>query len=194
MSFLRRAVMIVLIGAALLPEASRYAAERGLYRATAGLQLLIAKPNDVSDPDRILAWIRSTALDASAALPGDWRPVNLAGSTYLLANRAGQALEVYRRALDLGERPEIDFNLGRAYANLGRRERAVAALLRAGWVSPRLLSGLPTEVRGALLSEIDRLEGRLLTGGLAAPPPLPLDVTGSLRPEEPPHTVPEHAR
>jgi tetratricopeptide (TPR) repeat protein len=180
-SVLRRAVLIVVIVAALLPEASRYAAERRLYRATAALQLLIAKPQGVPDPDGVLAWIASTALDASAALPGDWRPVNLAGSAYLVANQAGRALDTYRQALELGERPEIDFNLGRASMNLGRRESATTALLRAGWVSPATLSGLPREVRGALLSEIDRLEKRLLAGRLEAPPPLPLEVGGTAR-------------
>ena len=41
---------------------------------------------------------------------------------------AARAIEAYRSALALGERAELDLNLGRAYERLGREEDARAAL------------------------------------------------------------------
>ena len=178
MRSLPAAVLILAMAAALLPEGPRYAAEHRLHRATATFQSLVAGPHAVPDLDRALAQIGSTALGAAPALPGDWRPINLAGSAFLLAHRPDRALDTYGKALELGERPELDLNLGRAYASLGRRERAVSAFLRAGWVSPAVLEGLPKEVREPLWLEIGRLEQRLVTGRLPGPPPLPLEGLG----------------
>ena len=84
-----------------------------------------------------------------------------------------RALEYYRAALATGERAEIDLNLGRAYGLARNRENAVAAFLRAGWISPEILAALAESVRKPLLAEVARLEKELRAGRLAAPPPLP---------------------
>jgi len=164
-------ILAVLIVAALVPELSRYAAERRLYQASAILRSVFARPHELANSGGVVAWAASTASAVAADLPGDWRPLNLAGSAWLLARRADLALDRYREALALGERPEIDANVGRAYASLGRHDRAAAAFLRAGWISPAVLSSLPRPSRDALRSELAALEQKLLTGRLGAPPP-----------------------
>ena len=84
-----------------------------------------------------------------------------------------RALEYYRAALATGERAEIDLNLGRAYGLARSRESAMAAFLRAGWISPEILGALAEPVREPVLAEIARLERELRAGRLSAPPPLP---------------------
>ena len=118
---------------------------------------------------------RSVAAD----LPGDWRPLNLAGAALLLGRQPEQALERYREALKLGERPEIDVNVGRAYASLGRDDHAMAAFLRAGWVSPAVLAWLPNATGEALRPALSALEQQLVEGRLSAPPALPPDLTSA---------------
>jgi len=166
-------ILPVLIVAALVPELSRYAAERRLYQASAILRSVFARPHELANSGGVVAWVASTASAVAPDLPGDWRPLNLAGSAWLLARQADRALDKYREALALGERPEIDANVGRAYASLGRHDRAAAAFLRAGWISPAVLSSLPSAPRDALRSELAALEQKLLTGRLGAPPPVP---------------------
>ena len=79
---------------------------------------------------------------------------------------------LYRRALSIGERAEIDLNLGRAYALAGNQQAASTAVLRAAWVNPALVSALPEQVqtplRAALAKDAQRLSHRL-----SAAPPLP---------------------
>ena len=157
----------------LWPELARYGAERRLRAATDGFRLLLEKPRGLSDPGGELASVASRALEATGALAGDPRPWVLAGSASLLARQPDRALELYRAALATGERAEIDLNLGRAYAALGRRESAGAAVLRAVWVSPALLDSLPVEASGTLRASLSRLEDALAAGHLAEPPPLP---------------------
>jgi len=166
-----RLALALLIAAAVVPEVSRYAAERQLYEASSLVRSLFARPHAVVNPAGALAWAASRATSIARDLPGDWRPLNLAGSAWLLARQPEQALARYREALALGERPEIEVNVGRAYASLGRGDRATAAFLRAGWVSPAVLASLPTPTRDALRSELRELEQKLTTGRLAAPPP-----------------------
>lgn len=168
-----RVVVSLLIVAALVPELSRYAAERRLYQASAILRSAFARPRALPNAGGAVAWAASTAVAAAADLPGDWRPLNLAGSAWLLARQAERALDRYREALTLGERPEIDVNVGRAYASLGRHDRAAAAFLRAGWISPAVLSGLPIASRDAVRFEMATLEQKLKTGRLGAPPAPP---------------------
>lgn len=169
-----RVVLSLLLVAALVPELSRYAAERRLYQASAVLRSVFARPRALPDAGGAVAWVASTASAVAADLPGDWRPLNLAGSAWLLARQPDQALDRYRSALTLGERPEIGLNVGRAYASLGRHDRAAAAFLRAGWISPAVLASLPSASRDALRSELAALEQKLVTGRLGAPPaPVP---------------------
>ena len=173
MRVLSAAMSVLILTVAVAPELSRYAAERRLYRATAVLRLFFARPHEIPNSAHALQWAASTAAEASAGLPGDWRPLNTAGSALLFARRPEAALEKYRQALALGERPEVDVNVGRVYATLGRAEQAMAALLRAGWISPSLFDGLPPPAKAALRSQLDDFERRLRNGTLAAPPPKP---------------------
>jgi hypothetical protein len=99
----------------------------------------------------------------------------IAGSAFLVTGQAEPAIESYREAFATGERAEIDLNLGRAYALARRRESSDAALLRAGWISPEILSSLSPEVRDPLLRRIRELSRELAEGRLAGPPPLPAD-------------------
>lgn len=168
-----RLALALVILAAMVPEVSRYAAERRLYHASTVLRSVFAKPRAMANPGAAVAWAASVAGDAAGDLPGDWRPLNLAGSALLLSRQPDRALEKYREALALGERPEIDLNVGRAYASLGRNDQATAAFLRAGWVSPGVLASLPPSIGAALRSELSRLEQELTSGRLAAPPALP---------------------
>jgi tetratricopeptide (TPR) repeat protein len=168
-----RLALALIILAALTPELFRYAAERRLYQASTVVRLVFAGHPAIANPGGALEWATSVAGDAAGSLPGDWRPLNLAGSALLLARQPDRALERYREALALGERPEIDVNVGRAYASLGRHDEATAAFLRAGWVSPAVLASLPASTRDALQSELRRLERELTSGRLAAPPALP---------------------
>ena len=168
-----RVAISLLIVVALLPEFPRYAAERRLYQVSAVLQAVFTRPREVPDPGRVVAWAASTAVGASDSLPGDWRPLNLAGSAWLLARRPEEALDRYREALVLGERPEIVVNLGRAYASLGRDDQATAAFVRAAWVSPGVMATLPRTSQAAVRREVDALERSLASGRLAAPPVLP---------------------
>jgi tetratricopeptide (TPR) repeat protein len=169
---LRLAFALVIL-AALTPELFRYAAERRLYRASTVVRLVFVRHPMIANPGGAVAWAASVAADAAGSLPGDWRPLNLAGSALLLADQPDRALERYREALALGERPEIDVNVGRAYTSLGRNDQATAAFLRAGWVSPAVLASLPASTRAALQPELRRLEQELTSGRLATPPALP---------------------
>jgi hypothetical protein len=164
----------VLCAALALPELSRYAAERRVGRATTEFRELLEAPRDAETTRRILA-AAEVALSATRALPADARPWMVAASSFLLTGTPQRALEFYRDGFATGERSEIDLNLGRAYAALGRADSAAAAQLRAGWISPEILGALPEPQRAPLLAEIARLEEELRRGRLEAPPPLPPD-------------------
>lgn len=152
---------------------SRYRAERQLGVATPALQLLLARPGEVPDPQGALHRITRLALSAAEGLPGDSRPWILAGSARLVAGESEQALEFYRKALALGERAETDLNMGRAFEALGQTEKVHAAFLRAVWISPALLPALLPDVQEPLKAELQRLDAALRAGILKEPPPLP---------------------
>ena len=110
---------------------------------------------------------------AAEGLPNDSRPLILAGSARLVERRPAEALALYRRAPAIGERGEIDLNLGHAYELAGNRQAASAAVLRAVWVSPALISALPEQVQTPLKAALAENARRLGSRRLAAPPPLP---------------------
>jgi len=58
---------------------------------------------------------------------------------------------------------------------LGRRDNADRAFVRAGWISPEILSSLPDEPREKAAAEIQRRTRDLYGGRLTEPPPLPSD-------------------
>jgi O-antigen ligase len=159
---------------ALAPEIARYRAERILRPAADSLRFLVSHPGDVSDPRAALDHIQEIALSAAPGLPGDSRPLVLAGSCRLVGADTARAIEFYRKALDLGERAEIDLNLGRAYEAGGETEKAAAAFLRAIWISPALFPALLPDLQPALRERSSEMEKLLRNGSLSAPPPLPL--------------------
>jgi tetratricopeptide (TPR) repeat protein len=169
----RGALLGALLVAALWPERSRYHAERELRAATDALRYVLTHPGDFPDPAGALDRIALVAAAAQAPLPGDPRPVVLEGSARLIQGEAQRALEIYRRALSLGERAETDLNLARAYERLGREPEARATFLRAAWVSPVLLRAMLPDVAATAAAEMARLDKELKAGKLSASPPLP---------------------
>jgi len=163
-----------LLAALAWPELSRYSAERRLGDATNAFRALLERASD-PDTGRNLIVVGQAGLAVAGALPGDPRPWILGGSSFLVTNQPQPALETYREAFATGERSEIDLNLGRAYAMLGRRENAERAFVRAGWVSPEILDSLPEAMRDKAAAEVKRLTRDLYGGRLTEPPPLPAD-------------------
>src|SRR5262245_10107748 len=146
-----RVVLLVLILLALVPEYGRYSAERLLYRTSSAIRsALFARTREATGRTAMLVEAASQARGAAGALPGDWRPLTVAGAALRLGGQPDQAIETYREALRLGERPEVVLNLGRAYASSGRTDSARTAYLRAAWVSPPVLSGLTKATQDAL--------------------------------------------
>jgi O-antigen ligase len=158
---------------ALAPELPRYRAERLLRPATDALRYLVTHPGEVSDSAGALGRIEQLALSAASGLPGDSRPWILAGSSRLAAGNSDRALDFYRTAFGLGERAEIDLNIGRALESRGEPEKAMAAYLRAVWIAPALIPALLPDVQAPLRAEYSRLLAELRSGRLRAPPPPP---------------------
>jgi tetratricopeptide (TPR) repeat protein len=173
MRILRGLLLAGALAWSLAPELPRYRAERMLRPATDALRYLVSHPGEVSDPRSALDRIEQIALSAAPGLPGDSRPLVLAGSCRLVGADTAGALEFYRRALALGERAEIDLNVGRAYEASGETEKAAAAFLRALWISPALTPALLPDVKSAALEQDNRLEAQLRAGRLKQPPQLP---------------------
>ena len=173
MRFLRGLLLAGALAWAFAPELPRYRAERILHSASDALRYLITHPADVADPRGALERIEHAALSAAAGLPADSRPWILAGSSRLVASNADGALELYRTALRLGERAEIDLNMGRAWETRGDSQKAMAAWLRAVWIAPALFPALLPDVQASLRTEYDRRLGDLQAGRLTAPPPMP---------------------
>jgi tetratricopeptide (TPR) repeat protein len=170
-------ILLTLAAAALLaravaPELSRYAAERRVGLTTSAFRSLVERAREPESAADLLR-VGEAARQAAAALPGDPRPLMVAGAVSLVTRQPDRALETYRDAFATGERAEIDLNLGRAYALAGRREESDAAFLRAGWISPEILSSLTPEVADPIRARVGALARDLAEGRLAAPPPLP---------------------
>jgi tetratricopeptide (TPR) repeat protein len=155
------------------PEARRYPAERQLSSANSAFELVLDRPSEVENAREVLPRIAERASAAARALPGDSRGSVLAGSCHLVAGDSDRALVFYRRALAAGERAEIDLNVGRAQALLGRTEAAQRAFVRSVWISPALLRAVPPGFVGPVSAEIARLEAELRAGRLRQPPPIP---------------------
>jgi hypothetical protein len=167
------ALATIALAAALVPEVRRYAGERQLRRLTSIMRTVLLQPAAVPQAARVLDAVAANALALEGALPGDARPLVLAGSARLVARRGEEALTLYRRAFAAGERAEIDLNLARAHAILGQETPARAALVRALWVSPALRGALPRRDRAGVERELKIALRDLRHGRLATPPPLP---------------------
>ena len=168
-----RLALVAVLAAALWPEIPRYSAERKLRAAQGALRFVLTRTSEVTDPPAALARVADTALEASGALPGDARPLVLAGAARRAAGDRDRAFELFRSALATGERAEIDLGLGRASEDLGRMDDSRAWFVRGGWVSPPLLATLLPDIVGPIREEVARLEAELKAGKLKAPPPIP---------------------
>jgi cytochrome c-type biogenesis protein CcmH/NrfG len=170
---LRGLVLAAVLAALIAPEFRAYRAERLLRLGTEALRQLLAHPSEVADPSGALSRIEQIALSAASSLPGDPRPWLLAGGTRLVGGEPDKAILFYRHAIELGERAEIDINLGRAYEARGDTPKSRAAFLRGIWISPPLIDSLLPDVAAEIAPEIKKREELLGAGKLAAPPPLP---------------------
>jgi cytochrome c-type biogenesis protein CcmH/NrfG len=164
----------VLLAALAWPELSRYRAERRLGDATNAFRELLDRATD-PETGRNLLVVGEAALAVTPQLPGDPRPWILGASSYLVTSQPQPALEAYREAFKTGERAEIDLNLGRVYAMLGRRDNAERAFVRAGWISPEILASVPDAAREKASAEVQKLTRDLYGGRMTEPPPLPSD-------------------
>jgi tetratricopeptide (TPR) repeat protein len=165
-------MLSLLLTLALVPEFGRYAGERHLYRATAVFRLMLQER--AAENRSTLFEVAASSADAAAnGMPGDSRPLILAGSLRLFARQPAEALAFYQKAFRLGERPEIDLNLGRAYEMLGDHPSASMAILRAAWVSPAIIGELPENLKAPVQAAIAQDETWLREHRLDAPPSLP---------------------
>ncbi|HEX2833595.1 MAG TPA: tetratricopeptide repeat protein [Thermoanaerobaculia bacterium] len=133
---MKRAALAALVIALVLPELARYQGERRLRMVEATLQAIVTR---AKDPAPLL---RRLSVDAAETrtYAGDWRPLVAAGRASYLAGDYAQAAERFERANAMGERPEIDVNLGAALLKLGETRRAEALFARATKLSPALAS------------------------------------------------------
>ena len=170
-------VVIALLSIALLagviPEIHRYQAEHDLYFATALFESMLHGQVPEAQREAAFEAAKESASRAADGLPGDSRPLILAGSLRLYAQQPAEARDIYEMALADGERAEIDLNLGRAYEMLRNREAASAAILRAAWVNPPIVESLPENVSALVHEAVVKDVELLRQGRLAAPPPLP---------------------
>jgi tetratricopeptide (TPR) repeat protein len=173
MRAIRGLVVAVLLLGAVRPEPRRWQAERALRAATDALRFIATRGSEVNDPSGALERVARISAAVAPALPGDPRPPLVEGAARLVNGDAQSALDVYRKALTLGERGETDLNAGRALERLGREADARAAFLRAAWISPALLGAMMPDVASAVREELGRQDEALHAGRLKAPPPLP---------------------
>ncbi len=165
-------MLSLLLTLALVPEFGRYASEHHLYRATAVFQLMLHEKT-AENPSTLFEVAASSADAAGKGMPGDSRPLILAGSLRLFARQPTEALAFYQKAFRLGERPEIDLNLGRTYEMLGDHPSASMAIVRAAWVSPAIIMQLPENLKAPVRAAIAQDEKMLRERRLAGPPSLP---------------------
>lgn len=172
---LRGAAVTAILAVMLYPEPGRYEAERMLKAASDAFRFVESRRGEVTDREGALGRIGQIADVAAERMVGDPRPRVLAGLARLRAGQPERARELLGRALSLGERAEIDLHLAGAYGALGDREKAMATIRRAVWVSPALIPMLPfsDQERRAMEHEVLRLEADLKAGKLKQPPPLP---------------------
>lgn len=137
---MRRALLAIVVVALVVPEFTRYQGERRL-RLIDGT--MVAAAARVPEPAPILRRLADEA-EATRTHPGDWRPLVTAGRARFLAGDYAQAAQLFERANALGERPEIDVNLGVTLLKLGEPERAEALFARAVKLSPALRPQIET--------------------------------------------------
>ncbi len=133
---MKRAILAALLVACVVPELARYQGERRLRMVDATMQAIVLR---AKEPAPLLRRLSEDAA-ATRTYPGDWRPLVAAGSASYAAGDYAQAIELFERANSLGERPEIDINLGACFLKLGDTRRAEELFARALQMSPWLSS------------------------------------------------------
>ena len=88
--------------------------------------------------------------------PGAWDAHVVTGSVAMLAGRTESALDHFRRALAIAERPETRFNVGMALLALGEQESGYAHLMRAVKLNPWVFGQVTNpEVKESLRRRLD---------------------------------------
>lgn len=164
---------ILLLAAAFLPDLSRHAAERTLYRASALLSSAFTGNVPGADPRRLAVAAADLAARASHALPFDPRPPLVEGIARLALGDAASAEACSRESIARAEKPEALVNLGRALLVSQRPDAARAVFLRAAWLHPLSVSSLPAAFRQEALAGAEERRGRLRRGESAEIPALP---------------------
>lgn len=132
------------------------------HRATVALQqakVLVATLRAMPDSPRSQEVARRAAAglaERRAYLPFSWDRELTEGNLSMAAGDTARALEHFRRALRLGERPETRFNVGMALLAIGDRATGLAELERAVRLNPAVFAQVTNaEVSRALRERLD---------------------------------------
>jgi hypothetical protein len=159
--------------ALIVPEARRYSARIELNRLEDLIRYANADKNTVRKKTALLN-ARDRLNAVVPRLPNDVRPLYFLGVAAQLHGEARDAIEAFRGSLSVQERPVVDLALSRTYQEMGAPEEAAALALRAVWLAPWLLWQIPKPARGAVRSQIRKLEEDLRGGDASAIPEFPL--------------------
>ena len=156
----------VKIAAALLIVAAAVLAIRTLtyepYRCTQvafRVDLRTDQLQGTSNPMLIMSGTRENLAELApclASTPWSVRLHMLAGANHHLRNDYETAAAAYARALDYDRRPEIEYAVGLALLNAGKREEAMPHLISAASVHRRYARDLPDDVRRELYTVLNR--------------------------------------
>jgi hypothetical protein len=168
-----RVFACAVIAAALVgPELSRYRGERRLYQVNAAMQRYAGAQG--SQGKGLLLRLSNDAARLRT-YPGDWRPMTLAGTASMQAENPAQAAAQFQSAMALGERPELDLNLGLALRAAGDHDSARPYFVRGVWLSPWSAKHLPSIVAQNAEREVARLT-KLLRAGKLRPEDLSINA------------------
>lgn len=136
----------------------QWRAYRAVQSADVLVNLLRQRPRD---PQRqTLAFAAYQGLSSRLhSLPFDYRGETSAGNLAQEAGDWGKAVEHFRRALALAERPETRFNLGVALFALGQEGEALAHLERAVELNPAVLKAITDTTLARKLSAVLEAHG-----------------------------------
>lgn len=112
--------------------------ERRLEQRT----LQIAARAESMDTPRLARDVAHTALQCAALRPYNVNLYMIAAANLRFAGQDTAAVDVYRRAVRYGRRPELYAALGNALAAAGNRQEAVDYLLRANIFWPDAISSI----------------------------------------------------
>lgn len=171
MSRAGRVAAALAIAIAVLPEMSRYAAERALQTVTSAIHEAYASRERRAV---ILEAVVPSAATLAASRRDDYRPWLLLGSALLLGGRADEARRAYERSIACEERAETLLDLGRAHAMLDHRPEALGMFVRSAWINAALVEEMPAAAQPLVRQQLAAAESALREGRLLLPPvPVP---------------------